>query len=171
MRYRAFADTGWQLSAIGLGGVPLSFADRPQESEAIRVIHHAIGCGINVIDTADSYCRDDSETGHNERLIGKALGRLPAAERNRVHVFTKGGYTRPGGGWAPNGHPEHLRAACHASLKRLGVEAVDLYQHHTPDPAVPIAETVGELARLKAEGKIRHIGVSNYTVAQLDTGA
>ncbi|MDX1383366.1 MAG: aldo/keto reductase, partial [Thermoanaerobaculia bacterium] len=156
MRHRSFGPTGWQASAIGIGGVPLSFGDRPDEATAIRVLHHAFACGIDVVDTADAYCRDGSELGHNERLIAKALAALQAAERARVRVFTKGGYTRPGAGWAPNGRPEHLRAACEGSLERLGVERIDLYQHHTPDPEVPVADSIGALARLREEGKIRH---------------
>ncbi|MEE2778842.1 MAG: aldo/keto reductase [Acidobacteriota bacterium] len=168
MKYRPFASTGWDISVIGLGGVPLSFASRPDEAAAVDVIHHALGCGINVIDTADAYCRDGSETGHNERLIAKALALLPASERQSVRVLTKGGYTRPGSGWAPDGRPEHLRSACEGSLARLGAESIDLYQHHTPDPDVPIEETIGALAELRSEGKIRHIGVSNYSVEQID---
>jgi aryl-alcohol dehydrogenase-like predicted oxidoreductase len=169
MRYRSFGSTGWQLSAIGFGGVPLSFGARPDESEAIAVLHHALGCGINLIDTADAYCRDETEVGHNERLISKALSQLGSSERSAVRVFTKGGYTRPDGGWAPDGRPAHIRAACERSLLALGLETIDLYQHHTPDPDVPIAETIGEMRRLQDDGKIRHIGVSNYSVEQTET--
>jgi aryl-alcohol dehydrogenase-like predicted oxidoreductase len=168
MRYRAFADTGWELSVIGFGGVPLSFGERPSERDAIAVLHLAFDLGINFVDTADAYCRDGSEVGHNERLIAKALRELPAGRRAEIRVFTKGGYTRPGGGWAPNGRPHHLRSACEASLRSLGVEQIDLYQYHTIDPAVPVADSIGELARLRDEGKILHIGVSNFAVADLD---
>lgn len=168
MRYRTFGTTGWELSAIGLGGVPLSFGNRPSESAAIDVIQHALECGINVIDTADAYCRDESEIGHNERLIAKALATLSAGERREVKVFTKGGYTRPGDSWQPNGRPEYMRSACEQSLGALGIDTIDLYQHHTPDPEVPVADTIGEMSRLREEGKIRHLGVSNYSVAELD---
>ncbi len=171
MRTRDFGTTGWRLSAIGFGGVPLSFGQRPAEADAVALLHLAFDCGINVVDTANAYCRDSSEEGHNERLIGRALAKLPAAERNRIKVFTKGGYTRPGGAWRPDGRPEHLRAACEGSLRALGTERIDLYQHHTPDPDVPVAETVGEMARLQDEGKIEHIGVSNYSVEQIEAAA
>ena len=168
MRYRSFGSTGWQVSAIGFGGVPLSFGERPSEERAIEVIQHAVACGIDVFDTADSYCRDETDFGHNERLIGRGLALLGSGERDRIKVFTKGGYLRPGGAKVPNGRPEYLRAACDGSLAALGVDRIDLYQHHVPDPEVPVGESVGGLAQLQQEGKIEHIGVSNYSVAQIE---
>ena len=159
---------GWQLSVLGFGGVPLSFGERPSASEAAEVLQHALNCGINFIDTANAYCRDASEVGHNERLIAASLKSLSKQDRHSVKIFTKGGYTRPGGAWVPDGRPAHIRSACEHSLLALGAEQIDLYQHHTPDPAVPVADTIGEFARLKEEGKVLHIGVSNYSVEQID---
>src|SRR5690606_23709592 len=134
---------------IGLGGMPLSIQGRPDEAQAIAVIHAALDAGITFIDTADAYCLDDGEIGHNERLIAKALAAWPSA---RVVVATKGGLERPGGRWETNGRPEHLRAACERSLAALGVEQIELYQLHAPDSAVPFAESVGALADLRREG-------------------
>lgn len=168
MQYRTFGPTGLNLSAIGLGAMPLSVTcNRPDEEDAIAVILHAIDCGVTLIDTADSYCINDTEPGHNERLIGKALSRLPPRTRDEVKVATKGGFIRPQGCWECLGTPEHLRQACEQSLVSLGVDTIDLYQYHTVDPNVPLAESVGELKRLRNEGKIAHVGVSNQSVAQL----
>lgn len=155
------------VSGIGLGGMALSLADRPPASQAIRVIHAALDAGVTLIDTADVYCLDDRDLGHNERLIARALGTWSGA-RDRVMVATKGGLTRPAGRWEPNGHPDHLKGACDRSLKSLGVERIDLYQLHRPDPAVPLADSVGALAALRAEGKIRWIGLSNVSVAEIE---
>lgn len=169
MQTRPLGSTGLQVGAVGLGGMPLSVRDsRPSEDQAVGVIHHAVASGITLIDTADAYCADDSETGHNERLIGKALSQLPPHQRDRIVVATKGGLVRPGGRWVRNGRPDHLRAACEHSLACLGVEAITLYQYHAPDPKVPLAESIGELKKLRDEGKIRHLGVSNFTTDQLE---
>lgn len=143
-------------------------AARPAEADAIRVIHHAIDCGITLIDTADSYCLDASEAGHNERLIGKALAELPTAKRNAVVVATKGGLVRPGGRWEHDGSPKHLRAVCEASLKNLRTDIITLYQYHRIDSKVPLAESMGCLKQLQKEGKIRFIGVSNFSVLELE---
>jgi len=145
----------------------LSLAERPPASQAIRVIHAALDAGVTLIDTADVYCLDDSDIGHNERLIAQALGTWSGA-RGRVLVATKGGLTRPAGRWEPNGHPDHLKQACDRSLEALGVERIDLYQLHRPDPAVPFADSVGALAELRERGKIRWIGLSNVSVAEIE---
>lgn len=169
MQYRELGSTGVSVSAIGFGGVPLSCTTRrPGERESIGVIHHAIDCGITLIDTADSYCLDDTEYGHNERLIAKALGELPGSLRRTIVVATKGGWARPGGRWIPRGNPEHLRRQCEQSLRNLGTDCIDLYQHHTPDSEVALDDSLGELIRLRDEGKIRSLGVSNYSLKQLD---
>ena len=169
MRYRPLGNTGLSVSAVGLGGVPLSVPEtRPDQATAIRVIHHAIDRGVTFIDTADSYGRGESDMGHNERLFRTALAQLPADVRARVVVATKAGHTRPGGAWVPNGRPEYLRRQCEASLRNLGVERIDLLQHHRPDSEVPIADSIGAFARLREQGKVRFIGVSEYSVAQLD---
>jgi aryl-alcohol dehydrogenase-like predicted oxidoreductase len=155
-----------KVSAIGLGAMPLSIEGRPTEDRAIRTIHAALDAGITLIDTADSYCLNPDEHGHNELLVAKALA--GHRDRNRVLVATKGGHLRPGdGSWSRNGDPEYLKQACEASLQRLGVDAIGLYQFHRPDPAVPFVESVGALVDLQAEGKIRMIGVSNVNIDQI----
>jgi aryl-alcohol dehydrogenase-like predicted oxidoreductase len=154
------------VSAVGYGGMHLSIQGRPSEQQAIRVIHAALDAGITLIDTADVYCLDDSEIGHNERLIGRALSSRSSGQ-DRVIVATKGGMRRPGGRWEVDGRPEHLRLACDRSLKSLGVERIDLYQLHTPDPKVPLADSVGTLGELQQSGKIRWVGLSNVSVAEI----
>jgi aryl-alcohol dehydrogenase-like predicted oxidoreductase len=157
---------GLQVSAIGLGEMPLSLAGRPDEAQAVRTIHAALDAGVTLIDTADAYCRDQSDFGHGERLVAKALAAWPG-DRDRVLVATKGGHTRPGGAWELDGRPEYLRQACEASLERLGVEAIGLYQFHRPDPKVPFTESAAALAELQAAGKIRLVGLSNVSVDQI----
>lgn len=154
------------VSAVGYGGMHLSIQDRPPEAQAIQVIHAALEAGVTFIDTADVYCLDEGDIGHNERLIAKALQARPR-DRERVIVGTKGGVTRPRGRWETDGRPEHLRSACERSLQALGVERIDLYQLHAPDPRVPFAESVGALGELQQQGKIRWIGLSNVSVAQI----
>jgi aryl-alcohol dehydrogenase-like predicted oxidoreductase len=157
---------GLQVSAIGLGEMQLSLAGRPDEAQAFRTIHAALDAGVTLIDTADSYCIDESDMGHGERLVAKALAAWPG-DRDRVLVATKGGHTRPGGRWEVDGRPEYLRQACEASLRALGVEAIGLYQFHRPDPKVPFTESVGALAELRAAGKVRLVGLSNVSVDQI----
>jgi aryl-alcohol dehydrogenase-like predicted oxidoreductase len=158
---------GLQVSAIGLGEMQLSLAGRPDEAQAFRTIRAALDAGVTLIDTADSYCIDESDMGHGERLVAKALAAWPG-DRDRVLVATKGGHTRPGGRWEVDGRPEYLRQACEASLRALGVEAIGLYQFHRPDPKVPFAESVGALAELQAAGKVRLVGLSNVSVDQIN---
>ena len=165
MRTRAIA--GHKVGAIGLGGMPMSLEGRPDEEQSIRTIHAALDGGVTFIDTADAYCLNDKEIGHNERLIAKAISTWPGSES--IHVATKGGHTRPGdGSWQQDGRPEYLNKACEASLKALGVEAIWLYQYHRPDPKVPFAESVGALKDLQDEGKIQLAGLSNVGVEQID---
>ena len=169
MHTRQLGKTGLMVSCVGLGSMPMSVpAKRPSEQDSIRVIHHAVDCGITLIDTADSYCLDDSEAGHNERLIGKALSELPPAKRDGLVVATKGGLVRPGGRWERDGSPQHLRTVCEASLKNLGTSCITLYQYHRIDPKYPVAESMGCLKKLQQEGKIRFIGVSNFSVMELE---
>ena len=156
---------GMKVSAVGLGAMLLSLAGRPDEAGALRTIHAALDAGVTLIDTADAYCLDGSEVGHNERLVAKALAAWPG---DRVLVASKGGHTRPGREWGLDGRPEYLRRACEASLRALGVEAIGLYQFHRPDPKVPFAESVGALAELRAAGKVRMVGLSNVSVDQIE---
>ena len=159
---RRLADV--EVFPIGYGGMPISVSGRPDEQQAIHTIHAALDAGVNLIDTADAYCLDASETGHNERLIAKAL----RGRRDGVVVATKAGHLRPDGGWKIDGRPEYIRAACEASLKALETDRIDLYQYHRPDPDVPYAETVGAFKELRDEGKVRWIGLSNCNVEQLE---
>ncbi|WP_432746166.1 aldo/keto reductase [Streptomyces sp. JH002] len=167
MKYRMIGAA--QVSEIGLGAMPMSIEGRPQdESRSIATIKAALDAGITLIDTADAYSLGDADdAGHNESLIARALAGDP--RRDDVLIATKGGHTRPGdGSWGLNGSPQYLRSACEASLRRLGVEAIGLYQFHRPDPAVPYAESVGTLAELLDEGKIRMVGVSNADPEQIE---
>jgi aryl-alcohol dehydrogenase-like predicted oxidoreductase len=157
------------VGAIGLGGMPMSIEGRPDEERSIRTIHAALDAGVTLIDTADAYHLHAGETGHNERLIAKALASY-AGDASDVLVATKGGHLRPGdGSWTVDGSPGHLRAAAEASLKALGVEAIGLYQFHRPDPKVPYAESIGAVKELLDAGKIRMAGISNATIEQIDT--
>ena len=133
------------VGAIGLGGMPMSIEGRPDEARSIRTIHAALDAGVTLIDTADAYHQHAGETGHNERLIAKALASY-AGDASDVLVATKGGHIRPGdGSWTVDGTPGHLRAAAEASLKARGGDAIGLYQFHRPDPEVPYAESIGAL--------------------------
>ena len=157
------------VSAIGLGGMPMSIEGRPDEDRSIRTIHAALDSGVTLIDTADAYHLNAGETGHNERLIAKALASYPG-DSTGVLVATKGGHLRPGdGSWTLDGSPAHLREAVEASMKALGVDVIGLYQFHRPDPTVPYAESIGGLKELLDAGKIRMAGISNASIEQIDT--
>src|SRR6202522_4193400 len=159
---------GITVGAIGLGGMPMSIEGRPEEDRSIATIHAALDAGVTLIDTADAYHLHAGETGHNERLIAKALASYPGDTSN-VLVATKGGHVRPGdGSWLVDGSPAHVRQAAEASLKALGVDAIGLYQFHRPDPKVPYAESIGAVKALLDEGKVRMVGISHATVEQID---
>src|SRR5580698_8510406 len=156
------------VSAIGLGEMPLSIEGRPDRRQAIATIHASLDSGVTIIDTADAYALSVQEHGHGERLVAEALATYGGATAE-VLVATKGGHRRPGdGSWTVHGDPTYVKEACEASLKRLGVDAIGLYQYHRPDPTVPWADSVGALAELLDAGKIQMAGVSNATVAQID---
>lgn len=143
-----------RLTGTGVWGEP---RDR---AEAIAVLRRALELGVNLIDTADSYGPEVSE-----RLIAEALYPYP----EELVIATKGGLERPGPGrWTPNGRPGHLRAAAEGSLRRLKLESIDLYQLHRIDPAVPLGDQLGALVRLREEGKIRYIGLSEVSVVELE---
>ena len=156
------------VSAIGLGGMPMSIEGRPDQERSISTIHAALDAGVTLIDTADAYHRDADEVGHNEELIARALHSY-GHDTSDVLVATKGGHLRPGdGSWTVNGRPEYLKQAARASARRLGVDAVGLYQFHRPDPAVPYADSIGALRELLDDGVIAMAGISNATVTQID---
>lgn len=142
-----------RITGEGVWGAPRD------HDEAVRVLRRAVELGVNFIDTADAYGPNVSEELIHEALFPYSQGLV---------IATKGGLTRTGPGqWPPDGRPEYLRAALEGSLTRLGVEQIDLYQFHRPDPKVPYEDSIGELAQLRAQGKIRHLGVSNVTPQQL----
>jgi aryl-alcohol dehydrogenase-like predicted oxidoreductase len=156
-----------KVSALGLGGMPMSIEGRPEESRSIATIHAALDAGITLIDTADAYHVGADEVGHNESLIARALASF-GADTSEVLVATKGGHLRPGdGSWTLNGSPNHLREACEASLRRLGVDAIGLYQFHRPDPSVPYEDSVGAIRDLLDTGLIRMAGISNADPDQI----
>ncbi|MFF8474892.1 aldo/keto reductase [Streptomyces sp. NPDC015414] len=165
MKYRTLGTT--TVSAIGLGAMPLSIEHRPDEEQAVATVHAALDAGVTLIDTADSYHWHAGEQGHNELLVARALARY-GGDTSDVLIATKGGRGRSGdGGWTVNGTPGHLKRAAEASLGRLGVEAIGLYQLHKPDPGVPWAESVGALRELLDAGTIRTAGISNVTTGQI----
>lgn len=151
----------------------LSLEGRPDRNQAKAVVSRAVECGITLIDTADAYALDHTEIGHNERLIAEVLVEmgLSAGGDSPIVVATKGGQTRPSGAWRPDGRPEHIREACHASLRALRVERIALYQLHSPDGRVPFADSVGAIARLQEEGKVEAVGLSNVSVEQIREAA
>ncbi|ASD23562.1 aldo/keto reductase [Cryobacterium sp. LW097] len=155
------------VSSIGLGGMPMSIEGRPDEARSIATIHAALEEGVTLFDTADAYHLHADEVGHNESLIAKAIA-LWGGDSSRVIVATKGGHLRPGDGtWYVDGRPEYLKQAAEASLKRLGGDAIDLYHHHRPDPAVPYADLIGAIRDLLDAGTIRLAGISNANPAQI----
>jgi aryl-alcohol dehydrogenase-like predicted oxidoreductase len=155
------------VSAIGLGGMPMSIEGRPDEDRSIRTIHAALDAGITLFDTADAYHLTATDDGHNESLIAKGLATY-GGDTSDVLVATKGGHLRPGdGSWTLNGSPEYLKQAAEASLKRLGGDAIGLYQFHRPDPKVPYADSIGAIRDLLDAGTIRMAGISNATPEQI----
>jgi aryl-alcohol dehydrogenase-like predicted oxidoreductase len=155
------------VSAIGLGGMPMSIEGRPDEARSISTIHAALDAGITFFDTADAYHLHADDVGHNEELFAKAIASY-GGDTSAVLVATKGGHLRPGdGSWTVNGSPEYVKEAAEASLKRLGGDAIGLYQFHRPDPAVPYADSVGAVKDLLDAGTIRMAGISNANPAQI----
>jgi aryl-alcohol dehydrogenase-like predicted oxidoreductase len=152
---------------VGIGCMRLSTEHDRDEARGIEVLHAAFDLGVTFLDTADAYCLDDSDLGHNERLIASALASW-SGDRARIVVATKGGLTRPGGRWVPDGRARHLRAACEASLRALALERLQLYQLHAPDPRTPFATSVKALAALKDEGLVQRLGLCNVTVGQIE---
>lgn len=166
METKRLGHTSVSLSAIGLGGMPLSLSGRPTESDAIAVIHKALDLGVTLIDTADSYCQDETDKHHNERLIRKALQLYPG-KIGQVVVATKGGLMRPNGTWTRNGDPSHLKQTIRDSFEALGGKPIVLWQYHSPDPNFSIAESLTAVRQAVEVGQIRHVGVSNFSVAQI----
>ena len=169
MNYIEFHRSGVEISAVSFGGMPLSIKGRPSEEEARAVLRAVLDGGVNFIDTADVYCLDDEDLGHNERLIASVLRWRD--DRERIHVATKGGMRRPKGAWVNDATPNRLRLACENSLRALGVDQIFLYQLHAPDPNFMFEKSVETLARLQDEQKIRFVGLSNVSVEQIDAAS
>ena len=164
MQATTLGDTGETIPVIGFGGMPLSTQGRPSEDEGRRVLHAAIDAGMTFIDTADVYCLDDSEIGHNERLIASVVNE----RKDEVRVATKAGLRRPRGAWTNDGSPAHIREACEKSMRALATERIWLYQFHSPDPRVRFEKSVEAFAELQREGKFVHFGLSNVSIKQID---
>ncbi len=156
-----------QVSAIGMGAMPLTTDKRPDEAQAIATVHAALDAGVTLFDTADAYTPSEQGPGANEELLAKAFKAYGGSVD--VVLATKGGHTRDGGEWGVNGRPEYLRSACEASLRRLGVDVIDLYQHHRPDPETSYEDTMGGLKALYDEGLIKQAGISNADPEQIRT--
>ncbi|MDP9194607.1 MAG: aldo/keto reductase [Acidobacteriota bacterium] len=166
MQETTLGDTGESIPAIGFGGMPLSIQGRPAEEQGKRTLHAAIDAGMTLVDTADVYCLDDNDIGHNERLIASVLAERP--DRDQIRVATKAGLRRPRGAWTNDGTPEHISAACEKSLRALQTEQIWLYQFHAPDPKVPFEKSVEAFAELQRAGKFRWFGLSNVSVKQIE---
>jgi aryl-alcohol dehydrogenase-like predicted oxidoreductase len=164
MQTRQFADR--QVPAIGLGAMPLTTEGYPDDRSSAATIYAALDAGIRLIDTADAYAPDDYGMGANEEVVARALASYSGGTED-VIVATKGGHTRPDGEWGLDGSPAYLRKACEASLRRLGVDAIDLYQHHRPDPKVAYEDTMGGLRDLYDDGLIKRAGISNADPDQI----
>ncbi len=164
---RRLGQTDVELTPIALGGMPLSISGRPDEQQAIATIHKALDLGVNLIDTSDAYCVDESDKHHNERLIHKAIQQYEG-DTSRVLVATKGGLMRPNGAWTQNGNPDHLRKTIRESHAALGgQESISLWQYHSPDPNYSIKDSLTAAKEAVAEGLIRFVGVSNFSVEQI----
>ena len=166
MQKTTLGDTGESIPVIGFGGMPLSIQGRPPEERGKRVLHAAIDAGMTLIDTADVYCMDDRDIGHNERLIESAIAERP--DRDQIRVATKAGLRRPRGAWTSDGNPRHIREACEKSLRALQTDQIWLYQFHAPDPRVPFEKSIEAFAELHRAGKFRWFGLSNVSVKQIE---
>lgn len=164
MQTITLGDTSEAIPVIGFGGMPLSIQGRPPEDEAKNVLHAAIDAGMTLIDTADVYCLDDNDIGHNERLIASVL----KERSDDVRVATKAGVRRPRGAWTNDASPAHIREACEQSLRSLGTERIWLYQLHAPDPKVAFEKSVEAFAELQRAGKFEHFGLSNVSNEQIE---
>ena len=167
MRTRTIDGTGLDVSAIGFGSMHLSIDGRPSRADAIDVVHRALDLGVTFIDGADSYCLDESDKHHNEELLKEAFDRYDG-DLSDVVIATKGGLMRTNGDWPRNGDPDHLRQTIRESVEALGGGSIQLWQHHGPDPDVPVEQSLEAVREAVDEGLIDHVGVSNYSVDQIE---
>jgi len=167
METKHLGKTAVSLSAIGLGGMPLSLTGRPKEPDAIAVVHRALALGITLLDTADAYCQDETDKHHNERLLHKALQQYQK-DISQVIIATKGGLMRPNGSWTRNGNPDYLRQTIRSSFAALGGnKPIDIWQYHAPDPNYSIKASLTPVREAVEAGLIRYVGVSNFSVEQI----
>jgi aryl-alcohol dehydrogenase-like predicted oxidoreductase len=155
---------GPTVSVVGLGGMLLSITGRPPEDQALRVLDSALDFGITLFETADAYCQDDSEMGHNERVLTRGL----EGQRDKVTLVTTLGLRRPGGAWTVDSSPTFLVEAAERSLKNQMVESLDIAMLYAPDSRIPYEDSVGTLFRLKEQGKVKHVGICNADVEHIN---
>jgi aryl-alcohol dehydrogenase-like predicted oxidoreductase len=169
MQQRQLGPQGPSVGAIGFGTGPLTIpSHRPSLEDAVRVLSRAATLGVTLWDTADAYCKDETDMGYGDYLCQKAFAALPAELRERTIVATKGGTVRPDNGWERNARPEYLKSAIDASLHALQTDCIDLWQLHAPDGKTPFADSIGAIAEAKQQGKIRLVGLSNVSAAQIE---
>jgi aryl-alcohol dehydrogenase-like predicted oxidoreductase len=167
MKTQQLGNTGVNISGLAFGAMLLSLSDRPSEAQAIETLHRAFSLGITLLDTADSYCLDESEKHHNERLICKALQQYDG-DTSQIITVSKGGLMRPKGDWVVNGKPDYLRQTIQESFQALGgKKPIDLWLYHSPDPNYSIKESLTPAKEAVTQGLIRFVGVSNFSVNQI----
>lgn len=167
MKTVELGNTGILVGAIGLGAMPLSIQNRPPEEQGLAIIQQAVDLGVTLIDTADSYCLDETDKHHNERLIAKALATHP--QGGDVYVATKGGLLRPQGDWIVHGDPEHIHKTIRESYDALGGKApIFLWQLHAPDDNYPIEDSLAPVKDAVDTGLIRFVGLSNVSVEEIE---
>jgi aryl-alcohol dehydrogenase-like predicted oxidoreductase len=172
MQQRQLGPGGPTVGAIGIGTGPLTIPDnRPALEDAVRVLTHAATLGVTLWDTADAYCKDEADMGYGDYLCQKAFAALPAELRERTIIATKGGTVRPDNKWERDARPEYLKSAIDASLRALQTDCIDLWQLHAPDGKTPFADSIGAIAEAKQQGKIRLVGLSNVSAAQIEEAA
>lgn len=163
MRMRRLGPEGPQVSVVGLGGMLLSITGRPPDDQSQRVIQSALDFGVTLFDTSDAYCLDDTELGHNERLFVRGL----EGHRADVTLLTTIGLRRPGGAWTVDSSPDYLVECVERSLRNQGVDALDAVFLYAPDNRIPYEESVGALLRLKEQGKVKLVGLSNVELSHI----
>ncbi len=168
MKTTQLGSSGIEVSTVGFGAMPLSLKGRPPEDHGVALIHRALDLGVTVIDTADAYCRDESDMHHNERLTHRALETYRGDTSGMV-VATKGGCIRPGGMWHTRSDPEYIGRTLRESHAALGGKGpIRLWQHHAVDPRVRLEDSLLAVRRAVKEGLVEHVGVSNYSVEQIE---